>query len=386
MRNTITAALFFLAAGIFTSVTILGAYQILFAVPIIYFTYLAIKNNEFEVPKSAWWLLAFTAVAFISILVNIELTPRPSRNFGKLKYMLYGVGGIFALRFWLKEATDKTKKMLVNVFLLSIVVAGLYACWEIFIAGKPRVKGLTDTMRYGYGSGMVLLTLLSGILQHDKTKKWLDIRFGIIAFIIGFIGMYLTYTRGGLLGFLCGLPFVLYFYKPKLGISLGAIALMIVLALGGFYLFGSGNYESRFLANKNVNSDVIRRSMWKAALISIQEKPIIGWGHSNFHTQVNRIKIENDLDAKFYNDAHSHNIFLEIASGTGIIGLFLFLGWLASWAIECFKRGGIVRAMIVPFGVAFVISGQFEVTLDANNASMIFFLYAISSVRGSRAV
>lgn len=366
--------------------TILGAYQILFAVPIIYFTYLAIKNNEFEVPKSAWWLLAFTAVAFISILVNIELTPRPSRNFGKLKYMLYGVGGIFALRFWLKEATDKTKKMLVNVFLLSIVVAGLYACWEIFIAGKPRVKGLTDTMRYGYGSGMVLLTLLSGILQHDKTKKWLDIRFGIIAFIIGFIGMYLTYTRGGLLGFLCGLPFVLYFYKPKLGISLGAIALMIVLALGGFYLFGSGNYESRFLANKNVNSDVIRRSMWKAALISIQEKPIIGWGHSNFHTQVNRIKIENYLDAKFYNDAHSHNIFLEIASGTGIIGLFLFLGWLASWAIECFKRGGIVRAMIVPFGVAFVISGQFEVTLDANNASMIFFLYAISSVRGSRAV
>lgn len=42
--------------------------------------------------------------------------------------------------------------------------------------------------------------------------------------------------------------------------------------------------------------------------------------------------------------------------------------------------------MIVPFGVAFVISGEFEVTLDANNASMIFFLYAISSVRGSRAV
>lgn len=95
--------------------------------------------------------------------------------------------------------------------------------------------------------------------------------------------------------------------------------------------------------------------------------------------QLKRIKNENDLDAKFYNDAHAHNLILEIGAGTGLIALLIFLGWVISWALEVFKTGGLVRALVIPFGVAFVTSSQFEVTFDANNDSMIFFLYAMSS-------
>jgi hypothetical protein len=43
------------------------------------------------------------------------------------------------------------------------------------------------------------------------------------------------------------------------------------------------------------------------------------------------------------------------------------------------KGDPLIRALVIPFGAALVTSSQFEVTLDANNASMIFFLYAISS-------
>lgn len=386
MKNITTAALFFLAAGIFTSVTILGAYQILFAIPLVYYTYLAFKNKNYQLPKSAWWLLAFVAVAIISLVVNFELIPKPSKNFGRIKYFLYGICGIYVFRVWIKEASDKTKKFLVNIFLLSIVVAGLFACWEFFFSGKDRVKGLTDTMRYGYGSGMILLTLLSAILHQEKTHKWFNARFGILAFIIGFIGMYLTYTRGGLLGFLCGIPFVLYYFRVRLGLTLGGLAVIGILGLSGVYLFGSGEYESRFLVNKNNSSDLIRRSQWKAAILATQEKPLIGWGYSNFHSQLKRIKNEYDLDAKDYDDAHSHNLFLEIAAGTGLLGLFFFLGWVITWAKECFKTGGVVRALVIPFGIAFVVSSQFEVTFDVNNASMISFLYALSSVRGVRAI
>jgi O-antigen ligase len=145
----------------------------------------------------------------------------------------------------------------------------------------------------------------------------------------------------------------------------------------GVYLFGSGESNSRFLVNKNNSSDVIRRSQWKAAIIATKEKPILGWGLSNFHSQLKRIKTDYDLDAKDYNDAHSHNLFLEIASGTGLLGIFLFLGWVLSWAWEAFRAQGLTRVLVIPFGVAFVVSSQFEVTFDANNASMIFFLYAL---------
>ncbi len=381
MIKMTTAALFFLAAGILTSVSILSIYQILFAVPLAYFTFLAIKEKNIQLPKSAWFLLAFAVVAALSLVINLDLVPKPSKNFGRIKYFLYGIGGIFVLRVWLNEASDQLKKNLVRVFLFSMIVAGLYCCWEFFFSGKARVKSLTDTMRYGYGSAMILLSLLSALLHREKIKQWFDFKMGAVAFVLGFVGMYLTYTRGGLLGFLCGIPFVLYFYKPKLGLTLGGLAVLGVLGLGSIYLFGSGQYESRFLTNKNNPSDVIRRSQWQAAIIATQEKPILGWGLSNFHSQLKRIKTDYDLDAKEYHDAHSHNLFLEVASGTGLVGLFLFLGWLISWAWESFKTGGLTRALVIPFGVALVVSSQFEVTFDANNASMIFFLYALSTAK-----
>lgn len=379
MKNITSAAFFFLAAGIFTSVSVLGAYQILFAIPLVYYSFIAFKTKNLKLPTSAWFLLAFTFVAVVSLLINYDLIPRPSKNFGRLKYFLFGVGGIFVLRIWIKEATDKTKAILLNTFLLSILVSSAYACWYFLNVEGGRAKGLTDTMRYGYGSAMILLTLLSAIFHQEKIKSWFNWRIALPVFFIGFVGMYLTYTRGAMLGFLCGLPFVLYFYKPKFGLIFGGLALLGVLGLGGFYLFGSGKYGSRFLVNKNTSSDVIRRSQWKAAIIATQEKPVLGWGLSNFHSQLKRIKYDYDLDAKHYDDAHSHNLFLEIASGTGLIGVFIFLGWLISWAVESFKQGGLVRALVIPFGVAFVVSSQFEVTFDANNASMIFFIYALSS-------
>jgi O-antigen ligase len=379
MIKITSAALFFLAAGIFTSVSILSAYQVLFSIPLAYYTFLAIKEKNFKLPLSAWFLLAFALIAALGLVVNFDLIPKPSKNFGRLKYFLFGGLGIFVLRPWLQEVSYKTKKILTYVFFLSIVVAGIYAAYNFMTVQSGRAKGLTDTMRYGYGSGMMLLTLLSAILHQEKIKTWFNWKLALPVFMMGFLGMYLTYTRGALLGFLCGLPFVFSFYRPKLGLILGGLATLAVLFLGGMYLFGSGKYESRYLVSKNNSSDLIRRSQWKAAIIATQERPFLGWGLSNFHSQLKRIKNDYDLDAKDYNDAHSHNLFLEISSGTGLIGLLLFLGWLISWAAESMKGDPLIRALVIPFGAALVTSSQFEVTLDANNASMIFFLYAISS-------
>lgn len=378
MKNLTTASLVFLAAGIFTSVTILSGFQVLFAIPMFYYIY---KNSKEEkLPVSAWFLIAFGVIALLSLVVNYDLIPKPSKNFGRLKYFLFGVGGIYVFQNWLKLASDEIKKNVLNLFFLSIIIAGIYAFYTFRIAIDSRANGLTDTMRYGYGSGMFLIMLFSAILHRHKMPAWFNWKFAVLTFVIGFIGMYVTYTRGALLGFICGLPFALYFYSRRLGLTLGSLAVLAVITLGGIYLFGTGTSNSRFLSNKNNPSDVIRRSQWKAAVIATEEKPILGWGLSNFHSQLKRIKNDYDLDAKDYNDAHSHNLFLEISSGTGLIGLFLFLGWLISWALEMFKKGGLVRALVIPFGVAFVVSSQFEVTFDANNASMIFFIYSISSV------
>ena len=382
MNKLTTFALGLLAVGIFTSVSILSAFQILFIFSVCFYTYRAYKEKNLKVPKSTYWLIAFMIIATISTTINYEFLPHPAKNFGRLKYYLYGICGIFVLKYWLPETSDQVKKNLLNLFFVTISVAAVYGLVLMVIQDQPRLRGFTDTLRYGYGTGMILLVILSGILHRKKIGNWFDPRLATIAFILGFAALYFTLTRGALLGFFCGLPFVLFFYSRKLGLTLGGLSVAIVLTLGCFYLFGSGDYGNRFLVNKDNNSDVTRRSQWKAALIATQEKPILGWGLSNFHSQLKRIKNDYDLDKKDYNDAHAHNLFLEIMSGTGIIGILIFLGWVITWALEAFKSQGLIRAFIVPFGVAWVTSSQFEVTFDANNASMIFFLYSISSAIG----
>src|SRR5690606_5532165 len=102
---------------------ILGAYQILFAFPLAYFTYISIKNNRYRLPTSAWFLLAFALVAGMSVLLNIDSIPRPSKNFGKIKYFLFGAFGILVLKSWLLEASINAKRIVANIFLLSITVA-----------------------------------------------------------------------------------------------------------------------------------------------------------------------------------------------------------------------------------------------------------------------
>ncbi len=381
MHKLTSVSLFFLAAGILTSVTILSAYQILFTIALFYYTFQAYKDKDLKLPTSAYWLLAFSVIALLSTIINIDLIPKPSKNFGRIKYFLYGVGGIYVFRYWLKEANDKSKKIIANTFLLSVVVGGLYVIgYYIIVKNDNRGRPLTETMRYGYGSAMLLLTLLSAYLNKDRFKTWLEPKYLLTAFIVGFIGMFLTFTRGAFLAFLCGLPFTLYFYKKKMVLIGLGISIIIMGTMGTFYLFGTTtNMNFRMLSTKGFNSDQIRQSQWQSAIYAIKEKPILGWGLSNFHTQVERIKNTYDLGAKNYYDAHSHNVFLEIGAGTGLIGLFFFLGWLVTWAYECFKANGMKRALVVPFGVAFVVGAQFEVTFDANNASMIFAIYSISS-------
>jgi hypothetical protein len=239
MIKLTSAAIFFLAAGLFTSVSILAAFQILFGISVAYYTYQAIKNKNAALPKSAWWILGFVVVAMISLTINHDLIPTPSKNWGRLKYYLYGVGGIYVMRVWLKEASDQAKNYLFYTLCTGIVVAGLYSCFQFIVQHEPRSSGLTETMRYGYGTAMVLLMLISGVLHREKISGWFDYRAAIAAIIIGFAGMYFTYTRGALLSLICGLPIVLYYYRPKWAMISGSFTIIIGLILCYFYFFGN---------------------------------------------------------------------------------------------------------------------------------------------------
>lgn len=381
MIHLATAAYFVLFISIFTSSELIQVYQKLITLPIAYFGYKAFKDKSLkQLPKSAYFLIVFAILAYIGLKINTPFLNNPGKSVRRLRYFLVAIGNIYVLRYWLLSVSDSTKKFLLHAFFLGITISACSAVWSYFYAPSidGRANGLIYIMRYGYGTAMMLIILLGGILHQKETKQWFDWRLGLVVFILAFAGMYLSYTRGALLGFFCGIPFLLYFFNKKYGLIFGGISLAGILIVGALYLFGSGNYGTRFLMNKNNESDKIRRDMWTSALIATKEKPLFGWGYANLRTQIHRIKIENNLYAPNF-ISHAHNIFLEILAGTGLLGFFAFMGWLISWALEMYKNNGLVKALTIPFGVVFVVSGQFEVTFDSNNTAWILFVYTFST-------
>ncbi len=372
----VTVAAFFLAIGTFTSVSLQGLYQVLMLFPLLYFTKRA-WGRQFRLPVSSWLWLAFGVWAAVTVFVNWAIIPKPTANLGKVKYYFLAALGIFPLGAWLKVVSDRTLSRLFRWFVVSMVVAGAYVLISRGFIDR-NMRPLTETMRYGYGTALVLVLML-GLVLSKRERAWVGERWAWVGMAFGLAGIVMLNSRGAQAAFLLGAWATLWFWKRKL-----ALAATLVLGLaGGFvtwnYFYGSSERSSvRILANKNNNSDVMRRSQWQAAWKAFGERPVMGWGMGNFHSQVDRIKQQYDLDKKDYNDAHAHNVLLEIAAGTGLIGVLLFVSAFLVWMWEVWVEGGAHRAFLLPLFLAIIFEAQFEVILDANNATMFSFLYALS--------
>ena len=376
MNNLLFASFFLLAGGIFTSVTVLGGQQVLLIAPACYFIFRAYNSGELKFSKSSWFLVGFFLISLFSLILNLSDLAKPAKNFGQLRYLLAGVLSVLAFDHFIKITNKKRQAFLVHTFLFSILGVGLICLYQKIFLHQPRAKSLTDTLRYGYGMGMILPVLL-GVMLRPQLFKMVNRKLLFASFVFGLCGLYVSFTRGALLGFICAVPFVLIYWKKKAGIIAFVCSGLLVGALGGFYLFGKGEIGNRYISSMNNKSDSMRRSQWESAYLGWKERPVIGLGYSNFINHCIELKQKYSLSHQDYK-GHAHNVFLEILVGTGVLGLLFFLGWFFFWFHEMYKSSTELAGLVIPFMVAFFVSGQFEVVLDANNATMIFAFYALS--------
>lgn len=374
MLHLTTAALFLQLIGIFASVSLIGIGQAFLLLPMLYYFYLALKSKELRLSRSTWALIAFILVCTLSIVVNTEAIVKPGKSLGKLRYMAFGILSIPLLKHYILNVSSKTKQFLLYSLLTVISIIGFVCFYQVFWLGMDRAKTLTDTLRYGYGIGMVLpillFTWLKGSLDHLLNRKIL-----ILASALGFCSLYLTLTRGAMLGFICALPLVIIYWNRRKGGVAFALCGTIVLGLGGFYLFGSGEIGNRFISSRKNSSDSVRFTQWEAAYRAWSEKPVLGIGFSDFINQEQKIKEKYGIAHADYK-GHAHNILLETLAGAGILGLMSFLLWIGLWSLEVIKTPKL-SGYFIPYLVAFFVSGQFEVVFDANNATFLFMFFGL---------
>jgi O-antigen ligase len=381
------ASLFVLALGTMTSVSFSALSHILLVIPGLFYFYKDVikKERTFELSLSSKFLLFMIVTIILSVIFNLDIIDRPIKNISKIKYFLIPFLGTFALNRLFENLTAKKIKVLVYAFLIASTVATISGIIGLYTGFNPikmknachssRACGLFGMyMTYGYGISLFCV-LVSGILFYkNKVKELISPYFLWLILIINFIGLYLSYTRGGLLGFLIAVPFLLFKANKKKFVSFGLLA-AILLGLSFTFIPKVKN----MFANR-AGSDMQRIAFYQTAYSAFKEKPLLGWGYRNFEPNVPALKAKYKIAYPSYG-GHAHNNILEHLASTGLFGFLAVFGFFIAWLIETYKRNDIIGQVSFVFFISFFTSGLFQYTFgDGENLFLIMGVWMISQV------
>jgi O-antigen ligase len=382
LASLIFVALFLLAVGLLTSISVMAGFHVLMIPAIL----LCLRGYSWKsFPKSGWALLGFSVVLVLSVVFNQPLIARPLKNALKTKYFLLGALSIIPLQFYFQrylvpEKRVKALKTLLLTLLISATIATLSGLIGYFTGYNPLRMAEVQTARNGGLFGMLItyahsiawlnVFLIVMCADYEKfkgliTKKWLYFFTSV-----SLVGLFTTYTRGAWIAFLAGCLLI----NKKFTALLVALCVVGVVALS---IHDSGFWEKHIL-RRSSNSE--RWGCILGAVKAFQEKPVLGYGYLNFEPYSKEIKSKYHLpEASF--GGHAHNDFAEILATSGALGALFFLMWLGLWIKEILHRGGLTSQMLIPFVAAFLVSGLTHVSLnDGENAFFLMIIYALSGV------
>ena len=395
---------YFLALGVFVSVTIPSGYHILAGIPLIILSWQYLVKDKKSLPTSAWLLIVFVLISYVSNFVNLDSLSKPMRSFGKEKYELFSIMTLMGLFYLRDYMTAYRWRKILNVFFFTMVAAAIYGTIKIFtgfdlltmstaVGGEELVRnaGFTEVMRYGYGTGFALSMMIACIPFLNKAnvfnKKWFW-----SALVLGLLGIYFAKTRGAILGVLVSLPVIIWFFKRKISYALSLFGILAIV--GGIFLIQSGNFENRLFSKLGSGSNLKRLSQYEASLSAFSEKPLLGHGVNQFSSICSDVKERHDIFWPSYCEkfpslqcdhtgrekycGHSHNVFLETMTNRGIFALSAFCLFLIFWAKEMWRRQDAMTVVVFALLSNFIVASQFEYTLNANNSFMFWFIYSIS--------
>jgi len=308
-------------------------------------------------PKKSWILTAFLAFLGVMFLANWQGVSQISSFVSNFERM-DGYVTLIHVFFYVVVlgSVFQTKKDWVLYFNITTVVAFLLFLanfqdmWKALFEGAGiRAEGSLGNAAY-LAIYLLFHVFIALWLLVQSKERYLQIIYGllIVAFSLLLVA---TGTRGTIIGlgagFISLVSYVAIFgYKiPKLrNIALGTLAVLVLLA-GSFYglrnsEFVQNNYNLARIANLDLGEDLkVRSTVWQIAWEGVKEKPVLGWGQSNFNFVFNKYFDPFMYDQEQWFD-RSHNIIFDWLIAGGFFGFIAYL----SIFLACFYY-----LLIVPF-------------------------------------
>ena len=197
------------------------------------------------------------------------------------------------------------------------------------------------------------------LLTHDLLRFTL---YGTVTLLLA-AGLYLSFSRGAWLGEAAALGAVIVFAPKRLwvGLALAAVALIGLLGLSSAGLLPSAIGERladagtlldirdvRGVPINDANYALIeRQAHWQAAINMLTDHPWTGVGFSNYQPVYEQYRLLNWPMPL----GHAHNIYLNMAAETGLVGLALYLSlWITIFVVTfrtLRRTHGLARAVAV---------------------------------------
>lgn len=337
-------------------------------------------TNE-ESKKLSLLIMLFIVWTMISTILSID-----ARTSGR---ELIGFLGEISLMFGVfnvgLDKDLKFRRKLINLLLIFCVLQSIYGILQYFtgldITHKTRLEPFTrirGTLGHwnslGGILGMVLPVMLSYTIFSPQIRQ--KVLYSV-SFVVLSLALIFTSTRGAWIGTFAGVIVILiskFRWKTLLLIFFLPLVLLIQPVRKRLY-------------DTLVNLEPARIYMWQKSVEMIKEKPITGYGLGTFQKLLYEKHFDEEgkkvigVEKEHF---HSHNILLNTAVETGILGsilLALILIFILKYAISLIKTSEITKLPII-LGIMggvvdFCLHGMVDNTLRGETAYLFWFLIGI---------
>ncbi|MDO8580799.1 MAG: O-antigen ligase family protein [Candidatus Omnitrophota bacterium] len=309
------------------------------------------------------------------------------------------------------NSRDRLKSFVLTFFVSIAVIAinGLFQLFSShdFIRGFSSVDGrIVSSFKHpnDFGSYLVIVVLflfnylvfLFASAAQPKRMKDSIINFFakpfnlwiLFLFVLSFICLGLTYSRGAWLGGILGFIFSCFYRKKKIFVPLLFIILFMAIFSPSMAKIRNVSFitdsvvffipEDRpdmespagFMGHLKIFGGMGRNSYWQDTYKIIKDFPILGTGLNTYMRILQRYNIKWS--------AYPHNCYLQMMAETGIVGLFAFLWMVISLFRTSFRS---VLRLDDPFPISLIIgsmSGLFAFLVHSTFDTNLYSVQLVS--------
>lgn len=320
-------------------------FRIIVDVTFVAWALLALYEPKFR-PKWSWLVGGFGALLVIMFFANL-FGMHPSSSFWSNFERMDGYVSLVHtfLYFVVLGSVMLTKELWKRLLNVSLVVA-----FAVALYGLAQYAGMVDgsnriDSRLGNAAYMAVYMLFHIFFAFwmfvESKKKPVKVVYALLALMFTFV-LIETGTRGTAVGLAAGI-FVMAGYIAIFGAqfrefrkyAIGAFVVLLI-AVAGFVAgkdseFIQNNDNFARIANISLDDLTIRATIWGGALEGVKERPILGYGQSNFNYVFNE-QYDPALYAQEQWFDRGHNIFIDWLVTGGVLGLLAYLSIFAAFA------------------------------------------------------